>query len=303
MHPLFWTYFDLVPVLIETILILSVACAALVSGFRPVERWVDDWAAARGLVLTPETRLLVVSRLRFGRRVRTVGFVAGWLTPLVTLWIVRDARYFSEGASHHTGPLFYGALVGGYLAAAILVELWFARQDKGSRAASLEPRNLRAYLPAYARWTPRLAAVAAVALVPVYAFMPLRGNQSGWPSVRSFAAIALVAPALVLGIEALQRLIVRRRQPFTTEALVRADDALRSASISKLGAVAIAVTCLILLPLCGTLAGRTDVQVLRWAMPFVLLALAVTGSSLFHSLRDPGMRWRVPRARPAAGRA
>jgi hypothetical protein len=298
MHGLFWTYFQPINLAVESAIFLTVAGWALWRGFRPVEPWVDEWAAARGLTLTSDNRGVVVRRLRLGRRVRTVGFVAGWLVPYLWLWVTRDERVLS--GSH---PFFSIALVGGYLVAAVSVEVWFARQAATSGAAFVEPRSLGAYLPPFARRAPRYAALGAVVLVAIYASMPWRANEISWPSLPDYAMRALLVPAVVVGLEALQRLIVRRRQPFTSEPLLQADDALRSASVNTLAAVAIAVTCLICASLAWDLGGRSDVLVLRWVAPFGAMALIAFGLACFRTLTDPRMRWRVRRGRLAARQA
>jgi hypothetical protein len=193
-------------------------------GFRPLGGRVDSWAAARGAPLTEETRPFVTAHLQRARRWRTVGFTLGWLAPYLLLLVTRSA-YVQPGLN----PL--ALMAGGYLLGALGAELWAARNSRPSGAAVIDSRDPGRYLPARARlWVRGAAATAAALAVVNYALSGTVADGTvpdGWTLARSL----LVALGLLVAAETLPRLAIRRRQPFVSEALLRADDAVRSWSV------------------------------------------------------------------------
>jgi hypothetical protein len=286
---LFNSYFRPTDLLVLGVLAGIPVAIAAVKGFAPVERWVDEWARARGLRVTPETRPFLVHHLGLGRRMRTLGFILGWVARYVPPVVGRDVRLLGEEPA-----VVKYAWVLGYLLGAVVAELWFSRTGTTAPAASLTPRTLPAYLPRWARVTPRLTVLGAACLVPLYHVVPWATTGFG-PSVRGYAGMALLAAAAVFGIEALQRLIVRRRQPFTSEAMVETDDALRSASVNILAGVAILVSASVFANLLHYLGTRTDVQVLRWLSWPAAMVLSLGGFVAFLQLSNPMLHWRVRR--------
>ena len=105
-------------------------------------------------------------------------------------------------------------------------------------------------------------------------------------------AAALLAVTLVR----LERWLVQRPQPFTDPDLVAADDAIRSQAVHSLAGSGIAIE---LVCLAGALfvLSRSDVQFLRWTMPWagVLGLVAAIWTCLYYGHRA----WRVRRVVPS----
>ena len=266
---------------------LIVVLIALSRAYSEVDdRFVRQWARAHGLELTPDNRPMVAWYLLTARVLRTWGVLGGlFLPPLV-------GAALGGGESPNLVWAFMGYLVG-----AIYAELSLVRPvADGRRSASLVPRELADYLPRRLLWAQRglgaLAVVAGIAAVAV----PY-GQRSPWFERQDAILFAVVAgaAALGLGLERLQRWLVRRPQPFVEPSLVAADDAIRSQSVHSVAGSGIAV----LLVLCGAAAGAlsmSDVQVLRRTM-WVVAAFSFL-LALYACLYYGHRAWRVPR-RPA----
>ena len=126
--------------------------------------------------------------------------------------------------------------------------------------------------------------------------MSYPGSTSA-PSLPAVVAFAAGVLAFGAGVEAAERWLVRRPQPFTSPPLVAADDAIRAQSIR---AVAGATLSLLLLLCCGVSLGlqASDVAILRSVM--IVPAVACLIASLV-VIQDAGEgRWRVRRAVRAA---
>jgi len=267
-------------------LVLAVALMAIVRAYGQVDRqFVDEWAQAHALTLTPENRPMVDWYLRTARVLRTWGALGGvFLAPLVLAALGLSA-----------GSYFWIWIFLGYLAGALYAELSLARPAAaGERTASLVRRDLAGYLPRRLLVAQRglgvLLAVGAVsaALVPY-------GHRSG-ASLGSHGAgvlaVGLVGVAFSLGLERVQRWLVQRPQPFTEPALVAADDAIRAQSVHSLAGSGIAVL-LVLMSLVAWVLAVSDVVVLRrtmWA-PATLGVPAALAVCLYYGHRA----WRVRR--------
>ncbi|HEV2809913.1 MAG TPA: hypothetical protein VGV93_05895 [Acidimicrobiales bacterium] len=257
-------------------------------GFRPLGRRVDAWAAARGVPLTEQTRPFVTAHLQRARRWRTVGFTLGWLTPYLLVWVTRSA--YDQPAMN---PLAVTA--GGYLVGALGAELWATRRNRPSGAAVIASRDLDCYVPARAMiWVRGAAAAAAVLAVFNYAVPgKVAGNTAPEPLL--LARTVLVALVLVVAAEVLPRLAIRRRQPFVSAELLRADDAVRSWSAHAMTGVLLA---LLLLTVAGQLfsLGRVmESTVSRWAFYLLGLAIVAVAIGAFQHLSDYCWRWQVRR--------
>lgn len=271
--------------LVNTLLWLGPAIIALVVGFRPLGGRVDQWAEARDVPLTAETRPWVTRHLTRARRWRTVGFALGWSSAYVELWIVRSA--------HEAPEIVPGWFpVAGYLAGALVAELWAAFRTQPSGAAALTTRRIERYLPTEARRWTWLTAGASVALVPLYAVVPLR--EDPWViGLERFALQTMVILALLAANEVVPRLIVRRRQVFHSPELLRADDALRSWS-------AHAVTGTFLACMLGALSVQTgelrwaEAKLVQWVAYPTSFGLMIIGYLAFRYLSSYDWRWRVP---------
>lgn len=254
--------------------------------------FVRQWARSHGLDLTPGNRPMVAWYLFTARVLRTWGVLGGlFLPPVVGAAL---------GGSAQANPLW--AFVG-YLVGAIYAELSLLRPvAPGRRSASLVPRELSDYLPRRLRWAQR--GLGALALAGgVAALVAPYGERSPWferPDTVLLVAVAAGGAALGLGLERLQRWLVRRPQPFVEPSLVAADDAIRSQSVHSVAGSGMAV----LLVLCGVSAGAlgaSDVQVLRWTM-WVFAAFSFV-LALYACLYYGHRAWRVPRRVPGRAEA
>jgi hypothetical protein len=225
--------------------ILGVAVAAqLVVAYRRDEAAVDRWASERDLALTASSRVLVGRYLRRARLFRAWGAIGGALAPTVVDLVV-DGRVqvLGFGTDGDSAPLAFGAIFVGYIAGAILCEATTVRRPHGPRrVAALHRRELPAYLPRWAIGAQRVATVAAAAGLVALAASP---DGNGAPAAAAGAVLAL---AFGTGLEAVERWLVRRPQPFAAPDLVAADDALRAQSIRAAAGAGLA---LLLLLCCG----------------------------------------------------
>jgi hypothetical protein len=251
------------------------------------------WADAHGLRLTEENRDLVRRHVRSARLLRTLAAVAGLLLPaLVELaWQGRLTLLgFGTDGEHDPGAIVWAYL--GYLAGALLAELRLARPAPGTRrAAALVPRELSDYLPRRVLWAQRgLGVVAGLGFVAVA--LVRYGKRHPAPDDEALLMGAVLAVALTVALEWLERRVVRRAQPFTGASLLAADDAIRAQAVHSVAGAGLA---LLLLLTSGIAFGLTqsDVDALRLTMWFpaaVALGLALRACG------DVGRRpWRVRR--------
>ena len=262
--------------------------------YRFDERTVDGWARDHSLELTPDSRPIVSRYLRRSRVLRTWGGVAGAVLPsLIELAAAGRLQVLGFGTDGESAPLAFGTIFIGYLLGALCAEVSTARPVAGERrTASLARRELEDYLARWLILVQRcLAAAGALGLV-ASGFVPYPGSVSV-PSVPALVAFAAGVLAFGAGVEAIERWLVRRPQPFTSPPLVAADDAIRAQSIRAVAGAALAL----LLLLCSGVAivlQASEVAILHWTMivPAVVCLLA----SLV-AIRDVSdSRWRVRRS-------
>jgi hypothetical protein len=283
-------------------IILAVAIPLqLWRAYRVAPGGVERWALDHGLDLTAENRPLVASYLRHARVWRTWGAVAGLLLPSVIefAWSGR-VQVLGFGTDGEMSPLAFGTLFVGYLVGALCGEVSFARPVLGARRrASLVPRELTDYVPRRAVLAQRaLAALCAVGLLAM-ALVPYDDSLS-LPSTVSLAIAAAVVVAFAAALEAIERWLVRRAQPFSDPALVAADDAVRARSIRAVAGAGLALLavlcCGVSLGLQGSELDALQVVMVVPAAGFFVLSLLVCG--------DLGEgRWRVARSSRTAGPA
>ncbi|MEY2475653.1 MAG: hypothetical protein QOG87_968 [Actinomycetota bacterium] len=256
-------------------------------------RFVEEWARAHGLVLSPRNRSMVHWYLRTARILRAWGVLAGLLLPALI-----DAA-FGWRALQQSQPFLAFA---GYLVGALYAEVALVRPADGERrVAALVPREIDDYLPR--RLVVAQQAVAAAAVVGA-AILLLVGFDQGLggspPSRASVVLVALVAAVLGLTLERIERWVVQRPQPFTDAELVAADDAIRSQSVHSVAGSGLAM---LLLLLGGVLFGFavTDVPVLRWTMwlPGLVCFLGSIQVCLYYGHRAWRVRRSLPKAAPA----
>jgi hypothetical protein len=254
-----------------------------------------DWARAHGVELTPESRPVVAQYLRRARVLRTWGVIGGLLLPSLVEFLVSGRvqvlGFGTDGsAAPYAGPI--GGFIG-YLVGALCAEVSLARPvDRTRRSASLIPRDLGDYLPHRLLLVQRglglgtALGVLAIGLVP---YDPQSAAEPEWPALLTGAAVVAGFSA---GLEALERWLVRRPQPFTSPGLVAADDAIRAQSLHSLAGSGLALLLVVCSGICAGLAA-SDVSILRWTMwlpALVALLLAI------RACLETGQRsWRVRR--------
>jgi hypothetical protein len=289
------------PLLLAIALAVAVPIALARAYAKLSDELLAGWAAAHAVQLTPENRPLIARYLRTARVLRTWGAVAGLLLPtIVELAVSGRVQVLGFGMDGTSAP-YAGPLWGliGYLLGALGAEIAVARpRDPARRAASLVPRELGDYLPRRTLLAQRALGVAAVLGVLALGLVPYDAREAGEPSWPALLSGAVTFGAFAVVLEALERWLVRRPQPFTSPALVAADDAIRSQSVHSLAGSGLALLLLVCSGICAGLAAA-DVALLRatmWLPAVVALLLAI------RACLDIGRRaWRV--RRPIAGPA
>ena len=265
---------------------LLIVAVALSRAIREVDGpFVEEWARAHALTLTPDNRLMVHWYLRTARILRTLGVLAGLLLPP----LISAALGFGSDVGFPVW-MFLGYLVGALYAEVSLVR----PSDSESPAASLVPRDLSSYLPVRLLAAQRiLGGIVALGAVAV-AVAPYgdRSPNTMLPHQLLILGFGVAGTAFAFGLERLQTWVVQRPQPFTQPTMVDADDAIRAQSVHSIAGSGLA-TLLILASSMAAALAVSDVQVLRWTMWVpasfgVVLALAVC---LYYGHRA----WRVRR--------
>jgi hypothetical protein len=287
-------------------LVLAIVLALAI----PIQLWrahrldaafVARWAQDHGLALTPESRPVVERYLRKVRVLRTWGGVAGAVLPsLVEYAVDGRVQVLGFGTDGTSAPLGFGTIFVGYLLGVLVAELSLGRPVDGARrSASLQPRALADYLPRRLVLAQRAAAGAGALGTLVVGLVPYADTVSN-PRLPSLVLCALGVLALGAGLEAIERWLVRRPQPFTSSSLVAADDAIRAQSIH---AVAGAGLALLLLYCCGIALALQGSQVaaLHTAMAVAAFVCLVLSLLAYRGIGES--RWRVRRSGAARGAA
>jgi hypothetical protein len=222
---------------------------------------------------------LKARHLRRARIFRRSGIAAGLVLPSLVEYTltgrVQILGFGTDGtAAPYAGPL-WGYI--GYLAGAVCAEATLVRRiDPARRAASLVPRELEDYVPRRLLHSQRGLGVVVVAGILLLGVVPYdeRTTQPGWLGLLAGAALAA---AFAVGLEALERWLVRRPQPFTDPSLLAADDAVRADSVRSVAGSGVA---LLLVTLSGIFAGlgASEVGALRatmWLPALAALALSI----------------------------
>jgi hypothetical protein len=230
---------------------------------------------------------------------RAWGAIGGALVPSVFDYVINGrVQVLGFGTDGESAPLGFGSIFVGYLVGAVLCEASLVRRPQGPRrVALLDRRELAAYLPRWVILAQRVAAAGAAAGAIAIAAVPFPDGTSK-PGGLVLAVSALLVLAFGAALEAVERWLVRRPQPFTAPDLVAADDEVRANSIR---AVAGAGLALLLLMCSGVslVLQASDVDVLRTAM--VVPAVLCLVSSLLAYTRISNGAWRVRRpSRPTA---
>lgn len=272
-----------------TALILVLIAAHLGSSWR---RWqVEEWARSMGLELTPRNRAFVRSYIRRTRILRTACGLAGLLSP---------AAYTAFVGVPPPQPFDFSLLNGlvGYLVGAVVAEVVLRRPKARVPTAALVPRDLRDYIPSVLTTTLRVTAALSLTLLLLYLAIPARVSRSPeiLPPWTVMVAMILV---ILVGIELLQRYIVGRPQSAAEGDLVQADDAVRSASLHALAGAGIALQLIIVGVEIASIGAITDIQLLRWILPWIGLAIGLVALGSWMHVSRPD-RWQVRRTQHGA---
>jgi MFS-type transporter involved in bile tolerance (Atg22 family) len=145
----------------------------------------------------------------------------------------------------------------------------------------------------------RAAAVAGALGALAIGLVPYRESFSN-PGLASLVVGAVVVLVFGAGLEAIERWLVRRPQPFTDPPLVAADDAIRAQSIHALAGAGLALQ---LLFCCGVALGlqASDVHALQVTM--VIPAAVCLVLSVYACVNVGERPWRVRRPAAAGGAA
>lgn len=247
--------------------------------------FVDEWAQAHALVLTPSNRPMVRWYLHTARVLRTWGAVAGFFLPPLL-----GSAFGSQALKDAAFPLVFV----GYLAGALYAEIALVRPAGERRVAVLSRREVSDYLPRRMLIAQLLlpAVAVVVGVLPMFVGYD-HDSRAGLTSSPWLAVVtAIAALAVALTLEPVERWLVQRPQPFTSLDMLAADDAIRSQSVHSVASSGVAIVLACLATGCGVLA-QSDVQALRWTMPLATLA-AMLGSicvCLYYGHRA----WRVRR--------
>jgi hypothetical protein len=220
------------------------------------------------------------------RRCRRAGGLAGFTLPNLYLGIA-DGSFAGF-------PFPY--IVGGYLLGTVVAEVVVNRPRRRSGAALLVARRLDDYLPGHVLALQRGLPVVAVLLPGAFALSPFP-DLVPTPSVEpdtlaGFAVPAAVAVGTAVVIEALQRLIVARRQPITSHNDLAVDDAIRSSSLHVVAGAALAMLLFVVAVEVTSLAAFAEASAwpvpLAWApLAGLVVALLAAGVYFWRRLPDP----------------
>lgn len=274
----------LIPLLISAVIVSWVVRKARVAVDTG---YVEDWAQAHALALTPGNRPMVHWYLHTARLLRTLGALAGFFLPPLL-----GSAFGSQALKDAAFPLVFV----GYFAGALYAELSLVRPAGDRRVAVLTPREVSDYLPrrllVAQLVVPAIAVVAGVAATFLSYDRAERSGLTGSPRVLG-VIVAVTAVIVGLALERIERWLVQRPQPFSTPDMLAADDAIRSQSVHSVAGSGLAIVLASLATALFALA-ISDVQFLRWTMPFAALACFV--GSIWVCLYYGHRAWRVRRA-------
>ena len=203
--------------------------AETVSG--PVSRpRVEAFARRQRLDITPDNGNQVIRYLATTRRWRAAGLACGVVLSV--------GPHLPTQLRFQPVWLFTGWFAGALVAEARVAHLGFGAR----RAASLQRRRPSTYLPRLAWALVPAAAAVALAVAAGTALLALtdRADPDWWAGAWLVAALLLAA-----AVRGVQRVVLRRPQPFAPADVLAADDAIRSRSLHVLagGGAALVMFC------------------------------------------------------------
>lgn len=249
------------------VLVALIGVAAVALWRRPDRQSVERWAQDSGLRLTSDNRAYVASYLRRTRAFRLFGGLFGLFLP----WFVLQ----SSLPRPFDFSLFRAML--GYLLGALVAELTFKRPQGELPSASLVPRSVSDYLARWYRISLGVAAGLGLGLTLWYNTLPDRETSGPSAPPPTIVLVVMIVGAW-LTVELFQRYIVARRQPADNLDLVRADDAIRSASIHAVAGAGLALELLVGSVMSGEIAGTFTDTLTSWSLGGA--ALVLFGSAL-----------------------
>lgn len=270
--------------LVVMALAAAVVVAIVYRALRVDDRDLARWEASAGVRFTDASRPVLLRYLLWSRRFRAAGALAGLIGGLVTFGLITDQDVTFDNT--------LSLVLAGYLLGAILAEVAFHRPGQRSGVALLVPRRLTDYLSRSLLVLQRGLGLVSAALPIVYAQTALPQHGHPAPSVGGFALFGVGGLFIALLTEGLQRMIVSRRQPVTTEGILALDDALRSSSVHVLAGAGIGM---LLLLVAGEVAVFTLLGGDLAQSSFFMLSLVLMLSALFFWLnltRPHGFRVR-----------
>lgn len=183
------------------------------------------------------------------------------------------------GATPLPGTALAGA-VGGFLLGSAAAAAVPQPVPPGSRrVASLTPRRVEDYVGTRVLGAMRLTALACAGIAAAATALPsrpaFRTGDATWVLVGGGALV------VALLVELAARRVVGRPQLAATPDDVRADDAIRSFSVHALVGSGLALVLLLLATAAWNAGVASDVQVLRWALPWLAVLALVTAPVLW----------------------
>lgn len=266
------------------VIVVVISVPVLVLSLRSLsDARLAAWMETRGVPVTTETRQLVRRELHRTRRWRAYGVVAAVAVQgLVSgLYAGQYPDFPAAVAWLNDAILGWPLPIVGYGVGAFAAEWWGVRPAAVGRAV-VSTRELSHYVSSrllrMLRWLP----VAVAALVPLPLLVPVAPSWVGHePSVSRMLLLAVGAVVAWAVAEPLARRIVRRRQRIADPALVRADDALRSAAVHAVVAVGIALQLLALSSALYAIGTSAEPRPIRWVFPLGSLVCLWTAFAMW----------------------
>lgn len=222
--------------LFNILLPVLITLALAARGLRVDEAYMASWANWFNLGLTHENRSIVSHYLKWTRRCRTAGGVAGFLAPTIYFEVVSRGHQQEDVGGWAVTLMFVGYLLG-----ALVAEFAIAPPTRRREGAVAVQARLGDHLPTYAVVLQRGLAIVSVLVVGLYALSEPDVRISDLPTAAQMAALGVGAASIAAVVEAVQRRIVARRRPVTTKVGVAVDSAIMSSSLHVLAGGSIAL--------------------------------------------------------------
>jgi len=270
----------------------------LAHGLSLPSDYLGRWGKSHGIAITPENEATIRRYVLRGRRIRSIGALAGYVTYVVVIAIWSPRLPFG----------WLTCTFAGYLLGAAAAEVWAARPERGAvRSASLTPRRLTDYVPRTAVVLMRGVPIATLVLSVCYPIIPTRpelaqdahlfGAGIERPELLPVIGWTLASVVLWALVELTARRIVSKPQPAESVALISIDDAIRSTALHGMIGAGLALMLGALSRSVSAWSGLAGPQ--RLAGLFSGIAIVTGFGSIFAWLRlGIDQQWVVKRSRP-----